>query len=70
MSMTNQITLASIADRLLMTCRHELVMLFAGALVLALVTGEGESFTKTACVAIGWMATGAALGRCLLKLRQ
>lgn len=68
MSRSNRITLATIADRLLITCRVELVMLFAGAVVLALVTGEGESFTKTGCVAIGWMAIGAALGRCQLKL--
>lgn len=70
MSSTNRITLATIADRLLMTCRVELVMLFAGAVVLALVSGEGESFTKTGCVAIGWMVIGAALSRCQPKLRQ
>lgn len=70
MSMTNQITLATIADRLLMTCRVELVILFFGAVLLAMVTGEGESFTKTACVVIGWMVIGTALSRCQLKLRQ
>jgi hypothetical protein len=70
MSRTKRITLAATADRLLMTCRVELLMLFAGAVVLALVIGEGESFTKRACVAIGWMVIGAALSRFQLKLRQ
>lgn len=70
MSRTNRTTLATIADQLLMTCRAELAMLFAGAVVLALVAGEGESFTKSTCVAIGWLAIGAALTRCQLKLCQ
>lgn len=61
--------IGTIADRLLTTCRSELVMLFAGALVLALITGENETPSKNACVAIGWMVIGAALSRCQLKLR-
>ena len=70
MSSTNRVTVATLADRLMLACHIELLMLFGGAVVLVLVNGEAESFTKVACVAIGWMAIGAALARCQLKLTQ
>lgn len=60
----------ALVDRILTTCKTELVMACAGIVLPSLVIDEPHSFTRTACTAIGWLVVGAAFGRGQIKLRQ
>lgn len=62
--------LYSLADRFMLTCRGDLFLLLLAALIISLVNSEPDSVTRSACVAISWMAIGAAIARMHVKLRQ
>lgn len=59
-----------LADRFMLTCRVEVFLLLGAILVMSLVSGEPDSMTRSACIAIGWMAIGANLHSVRVKLRQ
>lgn len=67
--LTGMPKLHSLADRLMLTCCRDLCLLLLAALIISVVSGEPDTLTRNACIAISWMAIGAAIARMHVKLR-